>query len=64
MPTIKVSDVIYKRLVKLAGSLQSDFERMVTVDEALEHLFKTLDEWHVNTKKIEKEMNEIKEAHS
>jgi hypothetical protein len=52
MPTIKVPDSIYKRLVKYAGKLQDEYGRMVTVGEALELIFKKLDEMDLSKLEI------------
>jgi len=43
MPTLKVSDLVYQKIVRFVGTLQVELGRMVTVDDALKELFERLE---------------------
>jgi hypothetical protein len=45
VPTVKVSDVVYQKIVRFVGTLQVELGRMVTVDDALKELFERLERW-------------------
>ena len=45
MPTVKVSDVVYQKIVRFVGTLQVELGRMVTVDDALKEVFERLERW-------------------
>jgi len=45
VPTVKVSDVVYQKIVRFVGTLQVELGRMVTVDDALKEVFERLERW-------------------
>jgi len=45
VPTVKVSDAVYQKIVRFVGTLQVELGRMVTVDDALKEVFERLERW-------------------
>ncbi len=45
MPTVKVSDQVYQKIVRFVGSLQTERGKLVSMDDALQEVFARLDRW-------------------
>jgi len=43
MPTVKVSDLVYQKIVRFVGTLQFELGKVVTMDDALKELFERLE---------------------
>jgi predicted transcriptional regulator len=61
--SIKLSEETYRRLVELAGKLQIEYKKPVSIDDAIKYLLKRrishlAGSWEVN----EDELREIKES--
>jgi hypothetical protein len=45
MPTVKVSDLVYQKIVRFVGTLQVESGKVVSMDDALKILFERLERW-------------------
>ena len=43
MPTVKVSDLVYQKILRFAGKIQAESNHVVTMDDALKILFERLE---------------------
>jgi len=46
MPTVKVSDLVYQKIVRFQGKLMGDSGHVVTMDDALKEVFERLERKH------------------